>query len=146
MFKTFWDILVLLATIYVAVVVPYNACFTDPVDTVPEHCLQFPTNSSSSGLTSADEAEWAEQAGVSENGNGSSIFGSHVLNGSDYNPSLMSLDDEDQMKRSIVVDVIVETVFIIGKETLLSRESNQFYFSCNNSLVVRFSNYRDLQI
>lgn len=31
MFKTCWDILVLLATIYVAIVVPYNAAFHDPV-------------------------------------------------------------------------------------------------------------------
>lgn len=29
MFKTFWDWLILIATFYVAVVVPYNASFVD---------------------------------------------------------------------------------------------------------------------
>ena len=78
MFKTCWDVLVLLGTIYVAVVVPYNACFVENFD-MPLTCF--------------------------ENG----------VNQTNYSTSSnFSILEEDQMKRSIVVDVIVEAVFIVG--------------------------------
>lgn len=34
MFKALWDWLILLATFYVAVTVPYNVCFTDAEDSL----------------------------------------------------------------------------------------------------------------
>ena len=79
MFKTCWDVLVLLGTIYVAIVVPYNACFTEPFQ---QQVGCYYSNHSNTSISESDQ---------------------------DHNDN-----DEDQRKRSIVVDVIVETIFIIG--------------------------------
>ena len=88
-FKTFWDVLVLLATIYVAIVVPYNACFPESQDYLADECL-FPRGSISND----------SKTNTSDTTNTTSSF----LNTDLY-----------QMKRSIVVDVIVEAIFIVGK-------------------------------
>ena len=83
-FKTSWDVLVLLATIYVAIVVPYNACF--PEEAWPPECydLEFGLNETKMTTNSSNTASFLT-------------------------------NDLYQMKRSIVVDVIVEAIFILGK-------------------------------
>ena len=99
-FKTFWDVLVLLATIYVAIVVPYNACFPESEDSWAAECL-FPTGTNS---TNDSWNAWNNVEVVSDANTSNTVAASGFLNTDLY-----------QMKRSIVVDVIVEAIFILGK-------------------------------
>ena len=85
-FKTSWDVLVLLATIYVAIVVPYNACFPETQDALPAECFL--------GIQSD-----LNETKIAENSSSTGFLTNNLY----------------QMKRSIVVDVIVEAIFIIGK-------------------------------
>ena len=99
-FKTFWDVLVLLATIYVAIVVPYNACFPESEDSWAAECL-FPTGTN---LTNDSWNAWNNVEVASDANTSNTVAASGFLNTDLY-----------QMKRSIVVDVIVEAIFILGK-------------------------------
>ena len=105
MFKTCWDVLVLLATIYVAVVVPYNAVF------VTEESYDFPGE----GCFLGNESSYHYMPLMKP------LDPKNEL--SRDNKSQM-LEEEDQMKRSIVVDVIVEAVFIVGKSVVIIRNPN----------------------
>lgn len=89
MFKTCWDVIVLLGTIYVAIVVPYNACFIENLEFMDEACF--------------------ENANISNFYNEQQVL---QLLGKN-NESLILDEEEEQMKRSIVVDVIVEAIFIV---------------------------------
>ena len=92
MFKTCWDVLVLLATIYVAIVVPYNAAFIESDNVqMPKSCYNH-TNQS-------DDV-------IPETGTPSTMM---------INNNVSDKVDIDPMKSSIYLDVIVEGIFIIGK-------------------------------
>ena len=87
MFKTVWDVLILLATIYVAIVVPYNACF-------PESDGQMSKNNSTTTLK------------INPNLN---EFNNNITH------NLSNVGSIDSIKRSIYFDVIVEIFFIFGE-------------------------------
>lgn len=135
-FKTFWDVLVLLATIYVAIVVPYNACFPESEDSWAAECL-FPTGTNSTNDSWNQAWNTVEAAAYSVANTSSNTVAS-------WNTDLY------QMKRSIVVDVIVEAIFILGKFHLqiivlkASRRDVRLYFVRNTwrtsfSFISRFA-------
>ena len=115
-FKTFWDVLVLLATIYVAIVVPYNACFPESEDSWAAECL-FPTGTNSTNDSWNQAWNTVEAAAYSVANTSSNTVAS-------WNTDLY------QMKRSIVVDVIVEAIFILGKFHLESLETRRKTVFC----------------
>ena len=96
MFKTCWDVFVLLSTIYVAVVVPYNACFPETFE-LPEGCFNETGSNASQALF-----PWGFRLD------------------SEIPPPTLNLSSSgyiaNQIKSSIFVDVIVEIVFIIGTQ------------------------------
>ncbi len=131
MFKTCWDVLVLLATIYVAIVVPYNAAFPEQVQTcwnlfdLAKTCsspqVTFPDNCFNTSRAGHERQVRAE-AFVSPNESADATADSeteHVFNGTTSVTTNSFLDDDSDtnMKSSIVMDVIVETIFIIGKKS-----------------------------
>ena len=99
MFKTCWDVFVLLSTIYVAVVVPYNACFPETFE-LPEGCFNETGSNGSQALF-----PWGFRLD------------------SEIPPPTLNLSSSgyiaNQIKSSIFVDVIVEIVFIIGTQCTL---------------------------
>lgn len=116
--KTVWDMVVLLATIYVAIVVPYNAAFHSP-EAEETECR-------------GDVASDIHVVG------GNTIVRAHHNRGRRYSGNLSDsyYDDPDEdrdevqevaKKGSIVMDVIVEGIFIIGKERAAQtrRETNR---------------------
>ncbi|XP_059089572.1 potassium voltage-gated channel subfamily H member 8-like [Tigriopus californicus] len=87
MVKTCWDILVLMATIYVAIVVPYNAAFHDPVICHSEVLTNV--HVMGGGVVSIEPS----------------------ANRTKRQEVLVKVEEEK--KASIVLDVIVEAIFII---------------------------------
>ena len=100
MFKTCWDVLVLLATIYVAIVVPYNAAFIESDNVqMPKSCYNHTGNQSDDVIPET----------------GTSSTSTMMINN-----NVSDKVDIDPMKSSIYLDVIVEGIFIIGKCHLFS--------------------------
>ena len=93
MFKTVWDVLILLATIYVAIVVPYNACF-------PESDGQMSKNNTTTLKINPNLNEF---------------------NNITHN-NLSNVGSIDSIKRSIYFDVIVEIFFIFGEYCICDQQ------------------------
>ena len=123
-FKTCWDWFVLVATLYVAVVVPYNAAFIDDDDTLCSDV--FPIENRS---TDCNETWPAESGFDSEKEGGEGEEEAHVAimeeregriglpcnasrNASCDHHSSLGADQPD--RPSLVTDVVVEILFIVG--------------------------------
>lgn len=99
-FKTCWDVFVLLSTIYVAVFVPYNACFPETFE-LPEGC---PKNVTGNGTPESSSSLPPEIGHSFQFPNSTRSSGGYFSNGINRSPLFWLL---------FVADVIVEIVFII---------------------------------
>ena len=106
-FKTCWDVFVLLSTIYVAVFVPYDACFPETFE-LPEGC---PKNVTALGNGTPESSSLLPpEIGHSfQFQNFTRSSGGYFSNGINRSPLFWLL---------FVFNVIVEIVFIIGKFSL----------------------------
>ena len=95
------DFQVLLATIYVAIIVPFNASFPDTFDSKFCDALANVTSSSSDAQ---------------------SLFASNETSPTSFGEIFR---DDDQKKRFVVLDVIVETIFIVGKKAKRQMQCDQ---------------------
>ncbi len=122
MVKTCWDVLVLLATIYVAIVVPYNAAFHDPVVCHGEVGSDMHVAGVGTIVNVHKDPNRPAAAPVTapSSNASSSLFKSNASSSSSSStPSstVIIQQQEQQKKASIVMDVIVEAIFIIGTRT-----------------------------
>ena len=101
--KTCWDILVLLATIYVAIVVPYNAAFHDPVLCHPD--VLSSVHLVGTGSIVRSNYSW----------NGSGGGAAAAAENRTKREDIVTVEVEEEKKASIVMDVIVEGIFIVGE-------------------------------
>ncbi|KAH7962287.1 hypothetical protein HPB52_015328 [Rhipicephalus sanguineus] len=103
-FKTCWDWLILVATVYVAVVVPYSACFGE----MQSHTVQQQQQRIALMAAGLNASSLLEQSAANETSYGA---GGGVPAGSALPPP--AAEPQLDGNRTIISDVIVEAMFII---------------------------------